>query len=319
MVKKSSTQIKKRGRKIKKIVDEIDEETSDEFSEENKKKSNTQKAKMRDDEMSAVIIQLPINQKQLDKLEIEKPVKKEKKNKESNKELDEIFKNDIPLTKSGECSRCEQHEKILKTLKEKLNKYEQKDRNDKSIKLHYNKLNLRYIGRKKPIKGKVKCWWDTNTFEGIPFHLPESYYNNGYDVTGYFCSPNCALSYNIHRLKDSKVDLRTSLLFSLVRELKGLKSDEPLIIKDAEPPEILEDHGGTKTIIQYRAGFIQLQKSSIVYIPPLKPIQLIVEEKIIEDEDTADKKYIIQRKKPLKSKRKTILDSMGVEADDDFN
>ncbi len=303
---------KKRGRKTKKILEESDNE--EDAVVKKIKKEKVKKSKKSKEEMPAIVVQLQLDKKVNKKL---KAKVESDSDSNSDEEVDDIFKNDIPA-KSNACTKCVKHEKAIVTLKEKLDRYEQKENLEKSSKVYHNKVNIKFISKKKPLKGKFKCWWDTCPFENAPFHLPEMYYNDCYDVSGYFCSPNCALAYNRHRLKDSKTHLRTSLIYQMVRELRGLKADAVLEIKEAGPPEILDDHGGTMTIKMYRKYFSSMGIDLIVYVPPLKPLQMIVEEKNVEDSGI-NKKYAIQRKKPLKSKKKTILDSMGIDEEDNVD
>ena len=164
-----------------------------------------------------------------------------------------MFKNDIPCDNT--CGKCSKNEKALAIMKSKLEKYEQKDKIDKSNKIHNNKLNFISIDSGKKIvikKTNTKCWWDAHSFENLPCFLPELFHNDTYHVIGCFCSFNCALAYNLYYLKDSNIHHRISLIYKLYKELYGIGNDETLEIKVAPPKEILEDFGGDMNISTFR-------------------------------------------------------------------
>ncbi len=136
-------------------------------------------------------------------------------------------------------------------------------------------------------------------------------------MTGCFCSVNCALAYNLYYLKDSKIHQRKSLTFQLYREMYGLSADDSIDIKEAPPRELLEDFGGDMTITAFRRTFLSSNKDYIIYMPPIKPITVIIEEKnmdtLIDDDD---KKYVLKRSKPL-NKKKSVMSHINMDHDDD--
>lgn len=310
---------KRRGRRPKKILDNFDEQqNSTDIPESESETNNVNK------NSSAVILKLNIDPSKLKK---SKPVQKVHRTKkivnklsddEINEESEGMFRNDIP----GDtiCQKCSKNEKALSILKSKLEKYEKKEQIDKSNKIYNNKLNFicYKTGNKMFIKKtNTKCWWDAHNFNNLPCFLPELYHNNSYHVTGCFCSFNCALAYNLYYLKDSKIHQRKSLIYKLYREMYGLGSDDIVEIKEAPPKEILEDFGGDMSIDSFRRRFIMLNKEYIVFIPPIKPINITIEERNISNEDdNNDKKYVLKRSKPL-TKKRSVISSMKINIEED--
>lgn len=223
---------------------------------------------------------------------------------------EEMFRNDIPG--DNICHKCVINEKKMTLMKSKLDKYDKKDNVDKSNKIYYNKLNFLSFstGKKMKIeKTNLKCWWDTYTFDSLPCFLPELYHDKTYHVTGCFCSFDCALAYNLYYKKDSKIDHRKSLVYKLYRELYDLSVDDIIEIKEAPPKELLEDYGGELSIKSYRRKFNTMNKEYIIFIPPIKPINILIEEHNIDPIDDSDKDLVIKRHKPL-SKKRSVMASM---------
>lgn len=301
---------KRRGRRIKKILD-------NEHEIEKIEKDMTESK----DNNSAVILGLKINPSRLQKLKFRNaPKQNTSSTPETSESMEEMFHNDIP--RDTTCHKCEENEKIIATLKSKLQKLENKDKCSKTNKIYENKLSfvLSSTGKKVTIKKtNIRCWWDSYPFDNLPCFLPELYHNGTYHVTGCFCSFNCALAYNLYHLKDSKIYFRKSLAYKLYRELHGLTADDKVNIKEAPPKEILADYGGDKsmTINTYRQNFIFLNKEYLVFIPPIKPINMIVEERNIDNNVLdGDNKYILKRSKPLNKKR-SVISSMKATLDKD--
>ena len=301
---------KRRGRRPKKILDDINDSNSDKETTVEEKNGT-----------SAVILRLPFDPSKLKN--IKAPSVKTKSSKEmietSTESSENMFKNDIP--NDSTCGKCAKNEKVLVQLKTKLEKYEKKDKLYKSNKIFNNKLNfVSYSTGGKVVikKTNIKCWWDGHNFSNLPCVLPELFHNNTYHVTGCFCSFNCALAYNLYFIKDSKIHQRKSLIYKLYREMYGLTSDEVINeIKEAPPKEILEDFGGEMTIELYRRSFKIINKEYIVFVPPIKPINIIIEERNIDAiDDTMDKKYVLKRSKPL-AKKRSVISSMKISVKDD--
>ncbi|CAH6420332.1 Viral transcription factor 2 [uncultured virus] len=224
-----------------------------------------------------------------------------------------MFKNDIPC--DDKCHNCEKNEKALVTLRGRLAKYEKKDTEEKGSKIYINKLNLVMLDTRKRFKvckTNVKCWWDAHSFSNYPWFLPELFHNNTYHVIGCFCSPNCALAYNLYAIKDSKTHHRKSLMYKLYRELHNLTPDEIVEIREAPPKEILVDFGGDMPIDVFRRSFIETDKEYNIFVPPIRPINMIIEERSVgTDIDDSDGEYVLKRSKPL-IKKGSIIASLNI-------
>nr|AEY99269.1 viral transcription factor 2 [Mimivirus pointerouge1] len=300
---------KRRGRRPKKILDSFESTT-------NVLNTSTEQNN------SAVILRLPkIDPSKLSGLKnkqgrkvFEVPETTEPGDNYSDNELSEgMFRNDIP--KDDVCHKCIKYEKEITHLKNEVMKLKNCDKTDKTSKIHNTSVTFISLGSGKKMslkKQNLRCLWDCHKFDNIPCYLPELY-NNGkyYVIASVFCSFNCALAHNLYYIKDSKIDIRKSLVFRLYRELYGLTPDEPIELKEAPPKELLEDFGGKVNIIDYRRSFIKLNKEFIVYMPPLKPIGVqIVEHDTDTDGNDTDRDYVLKRNKPL-MKGRGIVSMMG--------
>lgn len=301
---------KRRGRRPKKILENVNTSVDEADNTTNETKND-----------SAIILKLKIDPAKLDiNKDTKEKEKKEKEKDESNSEnssSEGMFRNDIP--NDNICFKCAKNEKALAVIKSKLDKYEKKNKLDKISRIHYNKLDfISYTtGKKINIKKTgIRCWWDTHKFNTLPCFLPELFHNGTYHVTGCFCSFNCALAYNLYYLKDSKIYHRKSLTHKLYREMHGLTPDDLIEIKEAPRKEILDDYGGDMTIEEFRASF-DLKNEYTVFIPPLRPINMIIEERNTHADDDNDKDFVLKRNKPL-TKKGSIISSMKIKMNDDF-
>lgn len=288
--------VKRRGRRSKKILETTNVEPPAESLAESKKNN------------SAVILRLNIDPSRL------KNIPRTNKN-DIDESSEGMFKNDIPVDTT--CHKCAKNEKKIIALKSKLERYEKKERMDKTNKIYSNKLSFISLEGKKVIlkKTNIKCWYDCNSFTNLPCFLPEIYHNNSYYVRGCFCSFNCALAYNLHYIKDSRMDKRKSLVYTLYKEMYGLNSDEVVEIKESPYREVLEDFGGTMSIETFRRNLIISNKEYIVYMPPIKPITISIEERNIQSANDENKKDIIlKRSKPL-NRKSSVISSLKLNMD----
>ena len=185
--------------------------------------------------------------------------------------------------------------KLLKELKkkdeiiEKLNNFIEELKTINNTKLNEEKKmqiskypdNIKLIDIKdgKTIisnKTNIVCWWDTCNFDTIPWFIPDRLYDNTFYVFGCFCSPNCALAYNIN-MNDYKIHIRTSLLKQLY---KSICNNSKANIIPSFQPELLEKYGGNMTIEEYRNKNILLTKDIKIAIPPIVQIISNIKETI---------------------------------------
>ena len=118
------------------------------------------------------------------------------------------------------------------------------------------------------------CWWCTCKFDTIICVLPDKYQNGVYYVFGCFCSPNCALAFNID-MNDYKVHERTSLLIQFYTEITGISS--PII--PSYRKEMLEKYGGPMSEEKYKNKTTLLHIDHILLLPPMVYVVPHIEEK----------------------------------------
>lgn len=218
-----------------------------------------------------------------------------------------MFGNDIPRDDNS-CAKCQKYEKMVKSLRNRLEKHEKEDV-DKCVKLHTSNLNLVSHLTNQSITidvTHIKCWWDCCRFSGLPCYLPESFSEDTYYVIGCFCSFNCMLAYNLYYLKDTKIYYRKSLIYKLYRQVYGLNYDINVTIKEALPRELLVDFGGNMSIEEYRQNFDLLNKEYVAYAPPIIPINTCIEEKTVNVMDN-NTDLILKRAKPPVKKKSAII------------
>lgn len=117
------------------------------------------------------------------------------------------------------------------------------------------------------------CWWCTYPVRDghHPFHLPHWTVDGVFYVTGYFCSYNCALSYNTS-LQDNHSNQRASLLWILYNRFLSNGSMPP-----APPRELLTRFGGWMSIDEFREHSCTLNHDVRLLIPPLQSIYYTIE------------------------------------------
>jgi hypothetical protein len=170
-----------------------------------------------------------------------------------------------------------QEEEILIKLDEievkEINLYDKKKKIKKKIYKLINFIDFKNIND----EHHISCWWCTFQFDNLACGIPIKYEDGKYKVKGYFCSFNCALSYN----KGENIDYlikqeRMSLLNLLYNEMEP-ESDE---IAYAPKKECLKKYGGILSIEEFR-------KNTKVYkltYPPILPLIPELEEiEIVKD------------------------------------
>jgi len=251
--------------------------------------------------------------------------------KDGTKNSDNIFTlADITNSSSEEYSSCKnesddqiknllrkinERDNIIKDLREKLNSSNKlvNGVNDKKVQemglkllsLDNKKINLN--------KGKYRCWWDHNTFEGYPSFIVERYHNKVYYVIGCFSSVSCALAYNIKYLDDYRVSERHGLTVQLHREITGSNEEIPI----AQSWLTLKDYGGPLTIEQFRENCSKNSRDYDISLPPIRHINYVITEKSndvensIRNSDDSDD-LVLKRSKPLPGAKNTLMETMGL-------
>lgn len=120
----------------------------------------------------------------------------------------------------------------------------------------------------------VCCWWCTFPFSNVPVHLPHWVIDGVYQVTGHFCSYNCALAYNV-ALKDNNVAQRSNLLFILYRSCFTIR--EPSLFIPAPPRELLSRFGGWMEIEEFREHSLVVEHDVRLLLPPMQSVHYSIE------------------------------------------
>lgn len=169
-------------------------------------------------------------------------------------------------------------------------------------------------------KKDVHCWWCCHKFDNTPFPLPNKYYKNKFHVFGVFCSPSCALSYNLDQ-NDHKIWERNSLIVKLFNTLTDQKLD---CVNPALPRQSLDIFGGPYSIDEFRLNNDAISNSRFM-VPPMVPIITLIEESYKERNTyNWDKKVNLgrynkltsniklKRTKPLSNKANNLEKVMGL-------
>jgi len=172
---------------------------------------------------------------------------------------------------------------IINGLDEKVNKYEQelKKYNINYLNNFNKKINIYNFDNpfevdkdnniKIPNNCKLGCLWDTYKINDVPYFLPEKYENGIFHVIGWFCSLNCAVSYNL-LLNDDKVSQRYSLLKFLYNKQNNIIPSPSF--------RILKKYGGIYTIEEYRKKLLQENREYRIISSPMTYSPITLEEKM---------------------------------------
>lgn len=94
------------------------------------------------------------------------------------------------------------------------------------------------------------CFWDTCNFDNPPVYIPKYKMNDSYHVYGYFCSPECAVAHLMEENIDSSVKFER---YQLLNHLYGKHYNYTKNIKPAPNPYyMLDKYCGNLTIQEYR-------------------------------------------------------------------
>ena len=91
-----------------------------------------------------------------------------------------------------------------------------------------------------------------------------------------------------------------------------LNPDDTIEIKEAPPKQVLDVFGGDMTLDIFRRSFATINKDYLVYVPPIKPINILIEEINTESNNDNERKYVLKRKKPLLAKKRSIIATMNM-------
>lgn len=102
-----------------------------------------------------------------------------------------------------------------------------------------------------PESTNIHCWWCCHSFENSPCTLPTTYDPRRcrFTYTGIFCSWNCVKAYNIDRSDHKKYE-RSGLIVLLIQKMYGIVSS--INLKAAPPTQTLKMFGGYLSIDEFR-------------------------------------------------------------------
>lgn len=129
------------------------------------------------------------------------------------------------------------------------------------------------------------CLWDMHEINGVPVFLPDSYRDEKFHTSSWFCSLNCALAYNL-KLDDYNVSERNSLL-------KWMYGKTGETIDPAPSYRIINKFGGLISIEDYRHNLITCEKDYRIVTPPMTFITQTLEEKMSHSKPTKKKATIM--------------------------
>ena len=126
----------------------------------------------------------------------------------------------------------------------------------------------------------VHCWHCFQKIQGKPCGIPVKYEKETFFIKGFFCSFNCALTYNYNSpLMDTKIQEQESL----IRMLYKLSNDNDTTtrpLKYAPPRESLKIFGGTLTEKEFSEN---LSTVHLVYEPCVPIVSYLEENTIVPD------------------------------------
>nr|WRJ70033.1 hypothetical protein TetV2_00588 [Oceanusvirus sp.] len=171
-----------------------------------------------------------------------------------------------------------------------------------------------------PMSTSVACYWCTHQFDTPPIGLPVKYFRSedGFYVTGCFCSVSCAAASNLEsRESNDTVNERYSMLCALSRILYG--TDD---VRVAPSWKALQRFGGYMPIEEFR----DFPKDRVLLcdVPPMRSLTVQLEE-VNEGDVGSGYNYVpldpvrvergelsLRRKKPLHDYKSTLDHKMNV-------
>lgn len=153
-----------------------------------------------------------------------------------------------------------------------------------------------------PLTSEVACFWCCHTFSNRPVVLPVRDTGEHLQVTGNFCSPECACSYLFDMRQDSHTRWeQLALLYRVYNEACNGK------INPAPARNILKLFGGNLSIQEYR-HLIRSHKVRVdIHLPPMVSILATMDTKPIDFYDTSLTKGVTETVKERLQKAEEVL------------
>ena len=213
------------------------------------------------DNISNVILHLPISLDKLEELDEELSFKYEKKNILPNP-FDPTISNDYNVDKKD--NNC-----IYKIIDNK-NKILEEEIENSINSINYNSnlyTDTNYTN--------IKCNWCLHNCDNEVIHLPYNISNGVFNMYGNFCCPECATAFNFNELNDDLIWERYALLNYVYNKNNSKYNIAPSRL-------ILDIFGGPLSIKEFRE-IINTNKNINTVLPPLYIIKPQIE--IIKNED----------------------------------
>ena len=155
---------------------------------------------------------------------------------------------------------------------------------------------------------KSSCFWDTCEFDGPVYYIPIMIVNGIFQVSGCYCSPQCALAALLKESLDTSTKFERMHLLQL---LYGSPNGNNKAFKPAPNPHyLLDKYYGNLTIQEYRA----LAKGSAMIHIVNKPLTHILPELYEDNNDfMVNSKVIPTNSLKMKKKYKTMVVQSGAE------
>ena len=185
-----------------------------------------------------------------------------------------------------------------------INQRNQKEIMKKINRLKYSFHNGEAIQTK--INHKSACFWDTCEFDGPIYYIPIMIVNGVFQVSGCYCSPECAVAALLKEPLDTSSKFERLHLLHLLYGTSSNKGFKPA----PNPNYLLDKYYGNLTIQEYRTLLKGPQMIHIVN----KPLTHILPELYEDNNDfLVNSKVIPTNSLKMKKKYKTMVVQGGVE------
>lgn len=145
------------------------------------------------------------------------------------------------------------------------------------------------------LQTNTRCWRCCYKFRNFPCPIIWKKFEDNYYIFGNFCTPSCAVGYNLS-MDDYKKNDRHSLTVNFYADLLGIPKEN---IKPSPAKEVLKKFGGYLEIDEYRNSTIKLDVDYRLVLPPMKSIYPIIECRSANASTKSDTDFVIKRKNPL--------------------
>jgi hypothetical protein len=153
-----------------------------------------------------------------------------------------------------------------------------------------------------PDRVDVACFWCCHTFDHKPIILPVRDQGDYIQVSGNYCSPECAMAHLFDVHQDSYARWEQ---LSLLNRLYGQAVGGP--IKPAPPKQILKLFGGPMTIEAYRNLVRQGTLRVDTHLPPMVSLLATMDTKPIDFYDVSLTKNVMETVKERLAKAEEVL------------